>query len=129
MIFPNTSPAGDRKERDHGPKAVYAKPRGMESGIGRSGEGRRLPADIGRAGCAAGPRGRDGRDLGGGKRRAHGEPAWLSQRPLFGDIDHARREVGIAGAAGSARAFPDGVVRAVSTQREGAGGALAEMYV
>ena len=56
---------------------------------------------------------------------AHGLSLWV----LRPDIGDACRQVGIAGAAGSARAVSHRYLRAISTERESAGGALTEMYV
>src|ERR1700730_17076527 len=106
----------------HGPKAGYAKRRGMESGVGGIGEGRRLSAYGSRGGGTGSPRGGDGRDLGGGEERADAEPAGGPERTLPADADYAGGQAGVARAAGPAGTLPHGSIRALPAERESAGG-------
>src|ERR1051325_5925865 len=94
----------------------------MESGAGRFGEGRRLPADVGPRGGTAGPRGGNGRDVGGGEGGAEPEPTGIPQRVLPADVGNPGGEAGVASAAGSARALSYRGIRAVPAEREGLGG-------
>src|SRR5208282_1775379 len=94
----------------------------MESDLDRSGQGGKLSPSVGRTDRPADSGGGDGRDGGGGKERAQPQSGRLPEWVLPGDAGDASGEAGVAGTAGSAGTVPDGSIRAVSAERESAGG-------
>src|ERR1700726_2589963 len=87
-----------------------------------SGGGRGASASAGADGAAGGARSGDDRGLGRREGRTGGGPAGLPVGLLRPDVDHAGRQAGAAGAAGSKRAVLDRAVRTVSAVRASAGG-------
>src|SRR6266849_10294315 len=94
----------------------------MESSLAGGGAGRELSPSTGGANRPAAVGSGDGRSVGGGERRANPEPTRLSQRLLLADVDHARGQAAVAGAAGPAGTLSHGGFRALPAERESAGG-------